>query len=237
VSAELCVVTWNLQARTASSQRLGQLLDRWRPDLLLLQEANGDVVAADPAVAERFEHRLVRRGAGTVAGMAIFSRQPLLETAILDQPADVWDRPRVLSARLAGGPAGGLVVANVHLRNPLGPVLPILPFDRALRDRQRRALGEWSASRLVQGDRLLLGGDLNTIDCRLEGLTNVAAALDRPQPTWRPYGIPFVPPVLRIDHLFVGGPGLEPRSVATECRPTGTDHCAVIATLELGPRG
>jgi endonuclease/exonuclease/phosphatase (EEP) superfamily protein YafD len=230
VRRELRVVTWNMQARSASSQRLDALLDRWNPDLLLLQETNGDELRTDPAVHARFAHRFVQRGAGTYSGMAIFCSEPFAETGILDAPSGVWDRPRVLWARL-GGEGTGLVVANVHLRNPLGPLLPILPFDRAPRDRQRRALEGWAAARMARGDRLLIGGDFNTIDCRIKGMTDVALSLGTARATWRPYGIPYAPPLLRIDHLFVGGAGLTPRSVATECRPTGTDHCALVGSV------
>jgi endonuclease/exonuclease/phosphatase family metal-dependent hydrolase len=179
----------------------------------------------------------VLRGAGTVAGMAILSSFPPVECGVLDAPADAWDLPRVLWARLADGPADGLLVVNVHLRNPLGPILPILPLHRPARDRQRQALAAWTASRLEQGERLLVGGDFNTVDCRLEWLTIVADALDRPLATWRPYGIPFAPPVLRIDHLFLGGRGVEPTTLATDCRPTGSDHCALVATLAVSGVG
>jgi endonuclease/exonuclease/phosphatase family metal-dependent hydrolase len=228
----LTVLSWNMQARAPASERLDELLDRWTPDLLLLVEANGDVVAGEPYVADRYPHRFVRRGAGTEAGMAILSTTSFAETGVLDQPRDVWDRERVLWARLEAGPAAGLVVAAVHLRNPLGPVLPILPLDRAPRARQLRALTSWATTLVERGDRLLIGGDFNTHDCRLEGLTNAADAVGRPRATWRPYGIPYAPPVLRIDHLFLGG-DLEPRSLEVVCRPTGTDHCALIARLGL----
>ena len=46
MTAELVVVSWNLQGRDPGRIRLADAIAAWAPDVLLLQEADGELIRA-----------------------------------------------------------------------------------------------------------------------------------------------------------------------------------------------
>ena len=117
-AVELVVLSWNMQGRGPEELRLSAALQAWQPDVLLLQEANGDQVGE--VLPPTFQSRLWWPTAGTPPGIVIASRFALEEQALVDPLDPVWDRPRAAWARLRLGVAS-LTVASVHLLAPLAP--------------------------------------------------------------------------------------------------------------------
>ena len=216
----LRVMTINLYNGRADASSLAALLDEVRPGLLAAQELAPDAAAV---IAERLPHgrllpSLDHRGRG------LASRREI----------DVEDLPLPHRPGLRGRlqEAGREVEAiSVHLANPVDAPRPRL----AERRRQVAALLPVVAR---PGVRVLMG-DLNSTPVwpayrQLTGhLTDVVAAHaaergTRPLPTWG-YR-PWLPAVLRIDHVLAAGM----KAVAVQVRRIrGADHRAVVADLEL----
>ena len=131
-----------MQGRGPEELRLSAALQAWQPDVLLLQEANGDQVGE--VLPPTFQSRLWWPTAGTPPGIVIASRFALEEQALVDPLDPVWDRPRAAWARLRLGVAS-LTVASVHL------LAPLAPGRRSRRDSQFQAVAAWAGE--VGGDR------------------------------------------------------------------------------------
>jgi endonuclease/exonuclease/phosphatase family metal-dependent hydrolase len=217
--AELVVLSWNMQGREPDRLRLADALREWRPDVLLLQEANGDRIGEDlPAT---FQSRLWWPAAGSPPGIVIASHLPLEGQGLLDPIDPPWDRPRVAWARLRlkGGP---LTVASVHLR------APIPPGTRARRDSQLRTLATWAEPWLTGRESLVVAGDFNAINPRLPGMTDACG--DAPRPTWRLLATSWLNPVLRLDAIFLA-PGLRALDGIVGDQWRGSDHLPVVARI------
>ena len=144
-AVELVVLSWNMQGRGPEELRLSAALQAWQPDVLLLQEANGDQVGE--VLPPTFQSRLWWPTAGTPPGIVIASRFALEEQALVDPLDPVWDRPRAAWARLRLGVAS-LTVASVHL------LAPLAPGRRSRRDSQFQALAAWAGGLMATGERL-----------------------------------------------------------------------------------
>lgn len=219
--AELVVVSWNLQGRGARHLRLADALEQWQPDVLCLQEANEDKL--DAFLPPTFRSRLWWPTAGTPPGIVIASHFALEEQGLLSPSDPPWDRPRVAWARLRleDGP---LTVVSAHL------VAPLAPGRRGRRDAQRLALASWAAELVTSGERLLIAGDFNTHNPALPGMTDASGAA--PRPTWRPLARTWLPPVLRLDAIFLAN-GLTVRGTVVEDGWRGSDHLPVVARIGL----
>ena len=57
------------------------------------------------------------------------------------------------------------------------------------------------------------------------GLRDVAHDL-----TWRPLGLNWLPPLLRLDYVLIG-PSLQVVTTDTDCAVSGSDHCPVLVAL------
>lgn len=217
---ELVVLTWNLQGRAPGGLRLADALREWRPDLLLLQEADGDLLGE--VLPPTFQSRLWWPTAGSPPGIVIATHLALEEQGLLDPVDPPWDRPRVGWARLRldGVP---LTVASVHLR------APILPGTRARRDSQLRSLAAWAAG-VTEHHRLVVAGDFNTRNPRLSGMSDACG--DAPRPTWRPLAGSWLRPVLRLDAIFLA-PGLSAINATVGDAWRGSDHLPVVARIGL----
>jgi endonuclease/exonuclease/phosphatase family metal-dependent hydrolase len=223
------VLTWNLQGRAPAGAGLPKVLDQVVPDLILLQEVDPDDLAADATLADWQWYAV--KGPGRT-GMAILSRhQPLqverLGLGGLPGGDEVWDRPRVLLARLSLADGKELLALNVHARAPM----PVPFLHAGPRNRQLTALGTWVAGRVATGNRIVVGGDFNSVRRRLDGLVDSAAAVRR-EATWRPFGVPWLPALLRLDRVFVS-PSITPVANRVMCRASWSDHCPLLATLSL----
>jgi endonuclease/exonuclease/phosphatase family metal-dependent hydrolase len=225
----LTVLTWNLQGRAPAGAGLSKVLYQVVPDLILLQEVDPDDLASD-AVLAAWQWYAVK-GPGRT-GMAILSRVPPLQVETLGPGGlpggdEVWDRPRVLLARLTVADGRELLALNVHAQAPM----PVPFLHAGPRNRQLAALGTWVAKRVAAGERIVVGGDFNSVRRRLAGLVDCAEAV-RPQATWRPFGVPWLPAVLRLDRVFVSA-SITPVATRVMCRASWSDHCPLLATLSL----
>ena len=218
----LVVMTVNVLAGGADTDRIMSLIRTEKPDLLSIQELTGEAVARldaagiDGALPER-----ALRPRDGVSGTGLYSTFPLVEPRGLDERS-TFDMARATMRT----PGRDLDVVSVHT----GPPLPGGPTQRWARDFDllpRPASG---------GPLRILAGDFNaTLDHhRLRSLLGtgyrdaadlVGAGLT---PTW-PRGHPL-PPVT-IDHVLVDD-GIEVRSVDVFDVPR-SDHRAVVARLRL----
>ena len=211
---ELVVVSWNMQGRDPASIRLAEAVRELGADVLLLQEARGDRVRdALP------DHRTCL---SWPLGIALVSRFAHEEAGTAQGGVAEGRRPRVGWARLTLDD-GPLTVATVHLMSPPWPGTP------GRRRTQRAAVAAWAKERLAAGERVVVGGDLNTIDPSLEGLEDLSEGRGA---TWRPLAVPWMPPIFRIDGVFAGG-GVERLSGGVDGRWRASDHCPVVVRIGL----
>jgi len=225
--ARLTVLTWNLQGRRPRAAGLPAVLAEANPDLVFLQEADASALADEPALAEWLAQSYADGAAGTRPGMAILSRLPLRQAATLRSAPETWDRPRVLVAQVAHA-SGEVMAVCVHAKAPLP-----LPFVHAdARNRQLADLGEWVAQQRAMGQRLVVAGDFNAVQCTLDSLVDVGEALGSEDATWRPLAVPWFPGLLRLDRVFVS-PEIRMISLDVSCGASRSDHCPVIVRLEL----
>lgn len=243
-ATRLSVTSWNRQALDGpSAQEVVAVLRGSQAAVIAIQELRPEdaaLIMADPTLAERYPHRVLRPHEGTY-GMGLLSVYPILEEGWRNVPHTVW-------ARLDTGVGAdrGLTVINAHpLPGDIETLSPLpLPigYDVTTRD---AAIGRLRAELvdplLERGERVLLVGDFNVAVREpayaelAAGLTDVQAAVGLgPGSTWRPDPLEWLPlGMLRIDHLLAG-PGLRPLRIATDCTPVSSDHCIVNAVLEQG---
>ena len=217
--SELTILAWNLQGRSPTRLHLSEALRAMRPDVLLLQEADGDRVGE--VLPPAFQSRLWWPTAATAPGIVIASHLPLEEQGILEPVNPPWDRPRVGWARFrwAGGP---LTVASVHLSAPL------LPGARGRRDAQLAEVAGWAEAMVAGTERLIVGGDFNTRGPQLPRMTDACAA--EPLPTWRPLAVAWMRPMLRLDAIFTS-PALRTGEAGIGTQWRGSDHLPVVARI------
>lgn len=226
------VVTWNIQFGIevdAAIEEIGSAPELSRFDVLLLQEMDGagtaaiaDALDADFAFASRRPHA----NTGRDFGNAVLSRWPIVDRSQVDLPHAARVRGHERHATFArvdvdGAPLG---CYSVHTE------VPLLPLAK------RREQFSHLAADIRSGadDRIVLGGDFNTMTAR--GLRALDTALDEVGvrrvsdavgPTYRRR-----PVAMRLDHVFAAG--LRPvrsGSVAT----AASDHPPVWVDLEASP--
>lgn len=225
--APLTVLTWNLQGRAPGHVGLSRVLARHQPDLVFLQEADASAMAAEPSIAEWLPHSYIDRAAGSRPGMAILSRLPLRHASTLRLGPGTWDRPRILVASVAHA-EGELLAVCVHAKAPM----PVPFLHAGPRNRQLAELSIWLAQQRAAGQRMVVAGDFNAVSWRLDGLLDAAEAVGSADATWRPIGVPWLPAVLRLDRIFIS-PSIGVNSLSVACGASRSDHCPVIARLEL----
>ena len=211
-AAELVVASWNMQGRDPAGIGLPEAVREWGADVLLLQEVRGDWV------------RRALSGEWTCVswplGIAIASRAGHDATGTAQGGVAGGKRPRLGWARLNLG-GGSITVATVHLMSPPWPGTP------GRRRTQRKAVAAWAVDRAAHGERVVIGGDLNTIDPALDGLTPLS---EESGPTWRPLAVPWMRPIFRIDAVFGTG-GIDRASALVDDRWRGSDHCPVVVRI------
>lgn len=221
-------MTWNLQGRAPDHVGLSRILAAYQPDVLFLEEADASALAAEPSIADWLAHSYTDGAAGSRPGMAILSRLPLRHASTLRLGPGIWDRPRILVASVAHA-AGGLLAVCVHAKAPM----PVPFLHAGPRNRQLADLTIWLARQRAAGQRMVVAGDFNAVSLRLDGLLDAAEAVGSADATWRPIGVPWLPALLRLDRVFVS-PSIGVVSLSVACGVSRSDHCPVIARLELG---
>lgn len=161
------VVTFNTGGGRVFAQLLPSLLERWKPQVVALQECGEPLAAA------------VRRSAGwsqyVGPDLCLLSRYPIRQTGVMDRSA--LDRVKQSEANQIGGagyvvrfvldgPSGPIRVANVHLETPRKGLeglmerdLRRLRLNTEIRDVESHLARGW----IDQGEGpLIVLGDFNT---------------------------------------------------------------------------
>ena len=207
----------------AENRRYGLLLDavdRYRPDVLVVEEVNEGWFKSLQAVSAEYPYSIVEPRDGRF-GIALYSRHPLRDARIV--------KLGVVAS----------IVADVQIDAAVLRVLathampPFEPTYARLRNEQLEEIGRF----LKEGPRpVVLVGDLNVTPwsahfTRLLEQSDLADSMrgHGPQFTWPaqvwPVGVP-------IDHCLYS-PGV--RVVAREVGPSvGSDHYPIIVDLEVG---
>jgi endonuclease/exonuclease/phosphatase (EEP) superfamily protein YafD len=223
----LQVMTSNLLRGHADASQVVEVAVDRDVDVLVVEEITPQALGRLRAAGIRrvFDHSAGRAEAG-IAGTMVFSDRPLRNVRRLDTAFGSY----AMDVRLRGG---AVHLLAVHPRPPIGDVAEWRADQRAIRQGARGQQG-----------RTLLVGDFNaTMDHaplrELVGRGYDDAATEATsgwQPTWPSagqvsrFGVP-VPPLLPIDHVFLGA-GL--RALRTESVTVdGTDHRALVASLAL----
>jgi len=223
---DVTVLTWNLHGERAERVGLLAVLERWQPDVVVLQEAGDDAIVLLEGRMNVMRHP----DAATPPGMILASRLPVLASGVLADPAAAWDRPRVFWFEVDAD-GRELTFVGVHLSFP-APIdsLPC-PYCPARRDAQVSAVAQFASARAGAERRVVLVGDFNLThrEVAYRDLTgdfrDVARAL-----SWRPLGLSWLPPMLRLDYVLIG-PGLDVVATQTDCAISHSDHCPVLAAL------
>ena len=218
----LTVVSWNTQYRDPEQLELGAMLDAVRPDILLLQEALGQQVSE--ALPAEFVTRCFWQWPGWDLGVMIASRLPLESSGSIAAAGEPWDRERVCWARLSTT-SGPFTAMAIHLTPPMRSRL------HQRRDAQRVALGEYVAHLAAAGERFVVGGDFNTINPKLPAVVDVCEPGAR-KATWRHEYAKWLPPLLRLDAMFVS-PQIKILDGHADSRWRASDHVPVTARLAL----
>jgi endonuclease/exonuclease/phosphatase family metal-dependent hydrolase len=230
--SRITLLAWNIQGKAPAKVGLPEVLHLIDPDLVMLMEADPDELLAAPDLEPWAAQGYMDASAGGPPGMAILGqsvmREPTTLTAErLADSAGVWDRSRAMSVGVEL-PQGDIVQAiAVHAKAPL----PFPPINARPRNRQFDSLAAWITVKLATGQRMIVAGDFNAVSCHFPRLTDVGLALGQEAPTWRPF-LRFLPAVLRLDRVFVSA-GITPVSFAVPCRPSRSDHCPVVAVLDV----
>lgn len=225
-TTELAVLSWNLHGEDAEAVGLRAVLERARPDVVVLQEAGAD---AERLLAQ--DMNVIRHpDAATPPGMVLASRFPVRGSGEVGGLGETWDRQRAFRLDI-DAPGGPLTVIGVHLSFPMPLDSLPCPYCPDRRDRQLAALVRTAAELPEAGGRVVLAGDFNLSEREVAyrdvtaSLTDAAHGL-----TWRPLAITWLPPMLRLDYVFIGS-GLVSAGAETACDLSGSDHCPVWVRL------
>jgi endonuclease/exonuclease/phosphatase (EEP) superfamily protein YafD len=240
-SVPVRVASWNVLGDNDPARVVATVrdLDADVVGLIEVTPAQAAALAADPGVRSRFRAVLLE----PAAGRALLSRRPVLASGIR---FDVAARPgsAVLWARLDLGSGRALSVLVAHplpARSRLVLGLP-LRYTAAPRDAEIAFTRGLTDERVRAGERVLLVGDFNVTDREPGGAELVAGLHDaHAEVGWGP-GASWAPPALRrhgialvrIDRVL-GGPGVLPTAVRTDCAWRGSDHCVLHATVAVAP--
>ena len=150
------VVTWNVNSVRRRLDGVEQLLARYAPDLLLLQETK--VVDGDFPVGpfELADYEVQIHGQKSYNGVAIASRQPLQEVVAGLPGMDAYEAGQQ-QARLLTATVGGLQVASVYVPNGQRPGVPKYAHKLEFLTRLRDYLAKLGSS----GQPVVVGGDYN----------------------------------------------------------------------------
>lgn len=226
MSESFRLMTANLFRDRSDEHDFAAVLDRHRPDVVVVQELGS---SAAEVLRSRYAYHDLRpslRPAGRGIASSLSARFGIIP---LPRREGGWARLEV-----ADGPVH---IAGIHLLNPVN-----FPWITAAlgRRRQVETLAEW-VDRTVGDGALVVVGDLNAspnwpayrrLSQQWPDLVAAWAEATgtEPEPTWG--WRPGWPKVLRIDHVL--GRGLVAADV--EVVPIrGTDHAAVI--VDLAPAG
>ena len=247
--ASIRVLALNVHASYEGPEPLAELLARWQPDVVVLQEVSGQFAElVDTAIGEQYPFSIAAGLMTGSEGSATWSRLPLDEADEfrLNEDGNVLHRVRVSTA------ADTVWIYNVHLSNPTGldngdgRFSAFRRFQAGERDRELRLLTEQMSG---LREPFILAGDFNTAsgsrayrgfpdgwrDAFAEagqgfGHTYPTPAHEQDGDDW--LQIPL--PLLRIDYILASSELRPVRAWTQEI--LGSDHLAVIADIGLSAR-
>lgn len=236
------VMNWNMFIANGDREAARQFLLSRPAEIVALQEVDEGWLAGEPALARVYPHRSPPF-VGGAREVAVLSTYPIVEY----HPFEVRDAGGSAVAglwvRLKLGGGRTLAVATAHPAPPATAEPPCrrpLCYAPSLRDAQLRQIRAAVEPLLGRGEPLLLLGDFNVTEREpayrelTAGLRDAHALVGRGLGlTWRPYALMGREwPVLRIDYLL-SGPTVTPLHTAVDCRPRGSDHCAVLGAFAV----
>jgi endonuclease/exonuclease/phosphatase (EEP) superfamily protein YafD len=246
---QLRVLTLNAHASYDDPEPLIDLLTRWRPNVVILQEVSSQFArVVTEAIGGEYPFSFAAGLETEHEGSATWSRLPLGEA----DEIRLSDHGNFLHRVQVSTDAGDVWIFNVHLSNPTGRdhgegrLAALRKFHARERDQELRQLVDQTTG---LGAPFVLAGDFNTAagsrayrgfpdgwrDAFAEagrgfGHTYPAPAHEREGDDW--LKIPF--PLLRIDYILTSHE-LRPRRAWTQ-EILGSDHFAVIADIGLPAR-
>jgi endonuclease/exonuclease/phosphatase (EEP) superfamily protein YafD len=230
---ELRVMTWNVLADDAA-QRTVDAVKGSDANLVGLQELQPDAASAlesDLAISGEFPHSVLEPE-GTVLGIGLLSAFPIVEHTVSLDP------PYLRASVELSVPTVIYVVHPLPARiQSLG--VPI-SLDTTKRDADIALIRGHVEADLAAGRPVIVMGDLNTTE-REPAYADMSLGLKDahleaglgPGLTWRLPSLSFLPfGLLRIDYVFAD-PSFDVTSTHVDCY-SGSDHCAVFATIQTG---
>lgn len=238
---ELTVLQWNVFVGEVSPAELERALVRHRPDVVTLQEADLELLAADDFLRVAYPYRLLGPDE-TAPSLAVLSRYPIVESGVPELDPAAFDMPRVVWARVELGDQT-VTVVNAH---PIPPVTfgegcnVLRCYNAGPRDAQIVAVRRFvEGLRQRTGDPLILAGDMNVTE-REPAYFDLAAGLRDAHraagsgfgTSWRPdaLGLPFG--LLRIDYILADERA-RPLGLETDCRRRASDHCMLVGSFSI----
>ena len=219
----LRVMQFNVLARNDDYDRLLQLVERERPDVIVLQEVTAAWQRALGALNSAYPHRLILPREDKF-GIALLSRVPLTSVTQVESPPSAY--PSIVANIDVEGTAVSLI--GTH------PTTPLTPSNHASRNIQLQSVAALASA---TNGPVVIVGDLNaTLWDRRYAEVEAAANLRNARegfgikPTW-PTFLPFA--MIPIDHILVS------RHIGVSALRTGpsigSDHLPLFATLVIKP--
>ena len=235
---QITALSWNVEVG-GDSVAIREMLLTKQPDIAAFQEIDWLPLQRDPELLGLYPHFFVQPPYDATSGMVLLSKFPMLEARVPELDPSLWERPRMLQAKLEVG-GQTLNVFSAHPSPPGGGCRSLLCYDSTLRDARLSAIRAYIEPAMLSGEAVLLVGDFNTTD-REPGYWDVSRGLQDSFKragtglgnTWAPHsfrdrGLAL----LRIDYMFAG-PKLRPLQVEVDCQSKSSDHCALMGTFEL----
>jgi endonuclease/exonuclease/phosphatase (EEP) superfamily protein YafD len=220
----LSVLSFNAFRDRVDASALYRLIDRERPDVVVLLELTARTAARldQAGLAAAYPHRLVKPADKALAGAGIYSRIPIEDASMLPTVASTMPGATVR----VGGVA--VRVQAVHVAPPLSGLIGRWEAEHAALESLARTSRE----------ALVLAGDFNSgrqhpVWRKLTdaGLTDAHEARARGVVATWPDDHAFLPPLLALDHVLVSK---ELVVLDVSERPgLGSDHRAVLTELAV----
>lgn len=236
-------MTWNVYVG-GRGDAIRRVLATRPADIVALEEVSWAWIEHDPELTELYPYRSGIYSDDPIGGMYLLSKYPILEHGIPDTPPGIWDKPRVMWARLD---LGGGRVMQVVVAHPPPPDIARDKFPRigaynaAMRDARITNIRASVEAHLRNGEPVLVMGDFNLTDREpayvdlTRGLQDAfRVAGDGTGNTWGPRSLPVVGwgQLLRIDYIL-SSPNVAPLASSVDCTQYGSDHCIVVGRFEV----
>ncbi len=235
---QITALSWNVKGG-GDPASIRQMLLSKQPDIAAFEEIDWRPLQTDEELVRLYPNFFVQPPYDTTSGIVLLSKFPMSEAGVPQIDPSLWERPRMVQAKLdVGGQV--LNVVAVH-PSPAGRRCRFsLCYDSSLRDARLSAIRSHIEPAMQGGEAVLLMGDFNTTE-REPGYWDMSRGLQDSfkavgagvgntwGPDWlRNRGLAL----LRIDYIFAG-PKLRPLQAEVDCAPRTSDHCAIMGRFEF----